>query len=454
MTHVRITKGLDVPITGNPRQEIDAAAAVQHVALLGADYHGLKPTMLVQAGDRVALGQAVFEDKKTPGVRFTAPGAGEVVAVHRGAKRAFESIVIRLDGDAVERHELEGASSIDSANEASVRKFLLESGLWTALRTRPYSKVPATDATPHAILVNAMDSNPLALDPLVILREREQDFRSGLIALTKLGANKVFVCSRPGTVPGADVAGVSHATFEGPHPAGLPGTHIHHLAPVSATRSSWHIGLQDVCAIGRTLQSGELDVERILAISGPAAKNPRLLRTRVGASLSELTAGELADGAQAARVISGSVLNGRSTPADARERRGYLGRYDQQVSLLFEGPERDFLGWHTPGFKKFSIKNTFVSAFSRSKRFAMSTNENGSPRAMVPIGSFEKVMPLDILATQLLRALLSGDADQAQQLGALELDEEDLGLCTFVCPGKSDYGPLLREQLTTIEREG
>ena len=452
MTHVRIKKGLDVPITGEPRQEIDAAGGVQHVALLGADFNGMKPTMLVQAGDRVALGQAIFEDKKTPGVVYTAPGAGEVVDVYRGAKRAFQSIVIRLDGDAVQKHELNGP--LETASGDDMRKFLIASGLWTGLRTRPYSKVPAVDATPHAIFVNAMDSNPLALDPTILLREREQDFRSGLLALSKLGADKIFVCSRTGTVAGADVSGVSQASFEGPHPAGLPGTHMHFLAPVSATRTCWHIGLQDVCAIGRTLQTGVLDVERIVAVGGPAAKNPRLLRTRLGASTRELAQGELAETNKPARIVSGSILNGRAHADELQERLGFLGRYDQQVSLLFEGPERDFLGWHAPGSNKYSIKNAFVSALSRSKRFAMSTNENGSPRAMVPIGSYEKVMPLDILATQLLRALLSKDPDQAQQLGALELDEEDLGLCTFVCPGKSDYGPLLRAQLTTIEREG
>ncbi|MEZ6195122.1 MAG: Na(+)-translocating NADH-quinone reductase subunit A [Planctomycetota bacterium] len=447
----RIKKGLDIPITGGPRQAVDGDKAVETVALLGPDYVGMKPTMLVAEGDRVALGDPIFEDKKTPGVLYTAPAAGEVVAINRGAKRAFQSVVIRREGDAERRFD-----APKDPNRAKVRELLVASGLWTAFRTRPFSRVPAIDAVPGSIFVTAIDTRPLAPDPAVVLKDRGADFEAGLRALTTQTDGKVFLCTAEGAeIPGAGVSGVAHATFAGPHPAGLVGTHIHLLDPVSAKYSVWHVGYQDVCAIGHLMREGRLDVSRVISIAGPVARDPRLVRARLGASIDELTRGELAEGAGETRRISGSVLSGRSAEGGEAARLGYLGRYHVQVSLLAEGRERELLAWHGPGFDRFSVKNVFMSALSRGKkRFAFTTNAMGSPRAMVPIGAYESVMPLDVLPTFLLRALITMDTDRAQALGALELDEEDLGLCTFVCPGKTEYGSLLRANLNTIERDG
>ena len=255
--------------------------------------------------------------------------------------------------------------------------------------------------------------------------------------------------------PGTDTPGVTHATFEGPHPAGLVGTQIHFLDPVlAADQPVWHIGYQDVIAIGALLSTGRLDPRRVVSIAGPPAGKPRLVVSRLGADLAELVQDELADPGEETRVISGSVLSGTAAPEELRAELGFLSRFDIQVSLLSEGRQREFLGWHGLGLKKFSIKNVYLSALNRKNRFPFSTNTQGSPRAMVPVGSFERIMPLDVMPTFLLRALMTRDTDMAQSLGALELDEEDLGLCTFVCPGKTEYGPLLREALTTIERDG
>lgn len=453
--HIKIRKGLDLPITGAPKQEISAAQSASHVALLGGDYHGMKPSMLVKVGDRVKLGQAVFEDKKSAGVHYVAPAAGEVVAVHRGARRVFDSLVIRVDGDDAETFELAGGKSLESASREDVRALLVAAGQWPALRTRPYSKVPGLEDSPAAIFVTAIETNPLGAKPEVVLAERDQDFRQGLIALTKLTDGTVHLCTAPGTsIPGADIAGVEHAIFEGPHPAGLAGTHIHFLRPVGTAKRVWTIGYQDVAAWGALLRTGKIDVERVVSIAGPAASNPRLVRSRLGAQLSDICQGEIADASLETRIISGSVFQGHTASGPRAERFGFLGRYACQVSLLREGRKRDFLGWHMPGTKRFSIKKVFASALSKGKKYDFNTNLMGSPRAMVPVGSYEAVMPLDILPTQLLRALLSGDTDSAQALGALELDEEDLGLCTFVDPGKTDFGPLLRESLTMIERDG
>lgn len=444
---IRIKRGLDLPMVGAPERQIDAAQAVHSVAVIGFDYNGMKPTMQVQEGDRVKLGQVLFSDKKTPGVNFTAPGAGVVKAINRGERRVFQSVVIELDGDEQETFAQYSTEQLGSLTDEQVRENLQQSGLWTALRTRPYSKIPAVDSTPRSIFVTAIDTNPLAADPAVVIAEYAEAFEQGLQVLSTLA--KVFLCKADGvTLAGEAVNNVQVESFSGPHPAGLPGTHIHFLDPVSEGRTVWQIGYQDVIAVGKLFTSGQLWVERIVALSGPSVKKPRLLKTRLGANLSELTAGELSEGEN--RLVSGSVLGGRT----ARGTCDFLGRYHVQVSCLAEGRERELFHYLRAGVNKHSVMNIFISKLSAGKKFAFNTSSNGSPRAMVPLGNYETVMPLDILPTQLLRALIVGDTEVAQKLGCLELDEEDLALCTYVCAGKYEYGPILRDNLTRIEQEG
>lgn len=444
---IKIKHGLDLPITGAPAQQIEAARPVRSVAVIGFDYQGMKPTMSVQVGDRVKLGQVLFVDKKNEGVNYTAPGAGVVSAIHRGEKRVLQSVVIELDGDEQETFAQYAPEQLAGLDAALVRENLQRSGLWTALRTRPFSKVPAIDAVPSSIFVSAIDTHPLAADPAVIIAEQATEFENGLKVLARLAP--VFLCKAPGvSLAGEGIAGVTSEAFAGPHPAGLPGTHIHFLDPVSASKAVWTINYQEVIAAGKLFVSGQLSVERVVALGGPVVERPRLLRTRLGANLSELTAGELAPGNN--RVVSGSLLGGRV----ARGACDYLGRYHLQVSCLLEGNDREVMHYLRAGVNKHSVMNVFVSKLNAAKRFAFSTTTNGSPRAMVPVGNYEAVMPLDILPTQLLRYLIVGDTEMAQKLGCLELDEEDLALCTYVCAGKYEYGPILRDNLSRIEKEG
>jgi len=436
-----------LPIVGAPTQRIEAGRPVRSVAVIGFDYPTMKPTMAVQVGDRVKLGQILFSDKKSEGVHYTAPGAGVVSAVHRGEKRVLQSVVIDLEGDDEITFASYSSDQLEGLSSEQVRENLQQSGLWTALRTRPFSKVPAVDAVPNSIFVTAIDTHPLAADPAVIIAEQAEAFEAGLKVLGNLA--KVFLCKAPdASLPGESLAKVQVEAFSGPHPAGLAGTHIHFLDPVSASKSVWTIGYQDVIAVGKLFTSGRLWVERVVALGGPVVENPRLVRTRLGANLDELTVGELQPGAN--RVVSGSLLGGRT----AHGAFAYLGRYHQQVSCLREGKEREMLHYMRAGVEKHSILNIYISKLMGGKKFAFSTSTNGSPRAMVPVGNYEEVMPLDVLPTQLLRALIVGDTEVAQKLGCLELDEEDLALCTYVCAGKYEYGPILRDNLTRIEKEG
>ncbi len=446
---MRIRKGLDLPITGIPQQVIEEKP-VSAVAVLGPDYIGTRPSLQVQEGDRVKRGQVLFADKKNPGISFTAPAGGVIEAIHRGEKRMLLSVVIRVD----DNEQAVGFTSYPSADlpklsERQVKQNLFQSGLWTALRSRPFSKVPPPDSSPHSIFINAMDSSPLAADPTVFIDEYKQDFEHGIRVLARLGAERLYLCKAAGSaIPYPDVDKLVVQDFCGPHPAGLPGTHIHLLDPVSKNKTVWSINYQDVIAIGKLFTTGKLFVERMISLAGPQLKRPRLLRVRLGAAINELVHGELKAGEN--RIVSGSVLCGH----EAADKLAYLGRYHSQVSVLQESREKEFMAWLQPGKEKFSILNIFSSRFSSGKRFEFSTSTNGEHRAMVPMGSYEDVMPLDILPTQLLRALIVKDTDTAQALGCLELDEEDLALCTYVCPGKYDYGLLLRDCLNRIEKEG
>lgn len=442
---------MDLPISGGPRQEIGDSISARSVAILGRDYVGMKPTMEVRVGDRVKLGQRLFTDKKTPGVFFTSPGAGVVAAINRGEKRLLQSVVIELDGDEEVKFRQFADHELRSVATEQIVDALVASGIWTAFRTRPYSRVPDPQRRPRSLFVNAMDTNPLAADPGVVLADAGEDFFRGLVALARLPEHRLFVCKAPGPLAAIEEgdypANVIIEDFDGPHPAGLSGTHIHFLDPAGPSRQSWSINYQDVIAIGRQLASGRLSVQRIVSLAGPQVREPRLIRSRLGANLQELTLGELLPGEN--RLISGSVLSGNK--ADGAE--AFLGRYHLQISVLREGREREFLGYLSAGVNRHSVMGIYLSSLFRGKSIAFTTTTSGSERAMVPVGNYEKVMPLDILPTQLLRALIVGDIETAQNLGALELDEEDLALCSYVCAGKYDYGPILRANLNTIEKE-
>lgn len=445
---INIKKGLNLPIQGAPKQQILDGRKVSKVAVLGEEYIGMRPSMSVQEDDMVKKGQVLFSDKKNPGVNFTAPVAGKVVAINRGAKRVLQSVVIQLEGDEQETFTKYEVSQLASLERAKVVENLLASGLWTALRTRPFSKIPAVDSTPHSIFVNAMDTNPLAADPQVIIATRKDDFVAGLLTISRLTDGSTFLCKAPGADIPTGNAKVDVNEFAGPHPAGLVGTHIHFLDAVGATKKVWHVNYQDVIAIGTLFTSGTLDSSRVVSIAGPAAKNPRLVSTLIGADVSELLEGEKLEGE--VRVVSGSVLQGNNCHGV----HGYLGRYHNQISLLLEGREKEFLGWLKPGSNMHSVTWAYLSHLNPKKLFNMTTSTNGSERSMVPIGNYERVMPLDILPTLLLRDIIAGDTDSAQSLGCLELDEEDLALCSYVCPGKYSYGPILRDCLSKIEKEG
>ncbi len=446
---IKITKGLDLPISGEPVQKISEGKHPGTVAVLGSDYVGMKPRLSVSVGDIVKQGQLLFTDKNVPSLQCTSPGAGKVIAINRGDRRALVSVVISLDGNDRVSFTSYPEQKLPALHRKDVVDLLLSSGLWTSLRCRPFSSVAHPDAVPHSLFVTAMDTNPLAPSLDVIIEENTRHFNNGLAVLSRLTEGTVFLCIAPGGhVPEGHPDSLIPVQFAGPHPAGNAGTHIHFLDPAARNKQVWYIHAQDVIAAGILFTTGRLSVERIISLAGPSVKNPRLIKTRLGASVSDITSGELIDGKQ--RCISGSVLSGFT----AHEETGYLGRYHQQISVIPEGGNREFLGWLRPGLNQYSIKNIVLSRLLPNRLFSFTSSSHGSRRAIVPVGSYEKVMPLDIMPTPLMKALAVDDIDEAEMLGCLELDEEDLSLCTFVCPSKIDHGKELRRNLSLIEKEG
>ncbi len=438
---------------GAPEPVIEPGNPVRTVALLGHDYNGLKPKMLVEAGDQVTLGQPLFVDKHDPAVHFTAPGSGTVSAINRGARRALQSVVIELDelADSPPPYAQLAKANPDSLAADDIRAALFTSGLWTAFRTRPFNKVPQSDSTPQAIFVTAIDTQPLAANPEQVVARYQDTFLSGLHLISRLSHGHVHVCTGPEwSLPVSENEQIKYTQFSGPHPAGLPGTHIHHLNPVGINNTVWHIGYQDVIAIGKLFTTGTIWTERTVALGGSSFTKPRMVTTRLGANIDDLVNGELTTDSAPHRLLSGSVLNGRTaTDTDA-----YLGRYHLQVSTLANTSKRKLFGWLGIFDGNYSFASRIARRQGHTTSHNFSTQQFGRPTALVPIDAFDRVIPMDILPVPLLRALLIRDTDQGQALGCLELDADDLALCSFVCPGKNDYGEALQLNLEQIERDG
>jgi len=433
MRSIQIKKGLDLPISGCPEQKIRPGNAVSRIGLIGDDYIGMKPTMLVKEG-----------------VNFTAPGCGRIIAVNRGPRRKFESVVIEPTGDDNICFFDPATHPAEDMDEEKIRSLLLESGMWTSFRTRPYGKIPAVDSTPASLFVTAIDTAPLAADPQVIIAGSPEEYRLGLKMLQRLLTVPIHYCTgAEELLPVEELNGPIYWRFQGPHPAGLPSTHIHFIDPVHEQKTVWHIGYQDVIALGHLGKTGQLYTRRVVALAGAEVHNPSLVATRIGADLDELCTGELGEDKKI-RIVSGSVLDGRTSEGNY----GFLGRYHGQVSILEDSNGRSLFNWLRPGRNRFSIKPLFTSALDKNKRFPLSTALWGGRRAIYPLGTYDEVMPLDIIATSLVKALSLGDTEKSKQLGCLELIEEDLALAGFVCPGKNAFGTPLREVLTSIEIDG
>ncbi len=438
---IRLRRGLELPIPGVPEPRVHDAPLPGSVAVLGDDFPGVRCAMQVEVGARVRAGQVLFTDRQRPAIGFTAPAAGTVAAIHRGDARRLVAVVIETSGsDAIELPRA-GSPELRGWSAEQTTRWLLDSGDWIALRTRPFGRIATPGTEPDAIFVRAMDSEPLAADTATVLRDRSDDLGAGLTALSRLTRGRLYLCARPGSVEPPDVERLELATFDGPHPAGLVGTHIHHLLPVSRQRRVWYVGYQDVLAIGRALRSGRPDAARVIALGGPAVWRPRLLRTVRGAGTEALVRGELSG--EPCRIVSGSVLSGRTAAGPG----AFLGRYHEQVCAIAERAPQAARSWWVPGRRRARRVPLWRA------RQAWSSELHGEATGFLPLDVLDRAFPLHLPLSPLRRALAAGVARAAAAFGALQLEEEDLALSSFLCPAKLDYGPLLRTVLDQLAEQ-
>ena len=448
MGEFQIKKGRDIRIKGAALKELAELSLPDYVAIQPQDFRGIKPRLAVKEGDIVKAGSTLLTDKNNPDIRIVAPVSGTVTTVKRGDKRVLLQIVIKTDGrnDAVALPPVSSAEIQKLSREKAIAR-LLEGGLWPVIRQRPFSKIANPSDKPKAIFVQAMNTEPLAPDVDFILKEKQAEFQAGLDVLRHLTQGQVHLCYHKDAESKTfiNAHNVQKHRFSGPHPAGNVSTHIHRIDPINKGDIVWYLEAQDVIRIARIFLNGSFSAERIVAVTGEGVEKRRYVRTVMGAPVKDL-AGRAQEGM---RYISGSILKG----ADVGHG-GFLGFYDAQLTVIPEGGKRKLLGWIAPGVNAYSFSKTFVSSFLPEKESSLDTDKYGSDRAIVFNHVYDELVPLDIMTFFLLRAVISGDIEEAEKLGILECDEEDFALCSFACPSKTDVGGIIRSGLDIIEKEG
>lgn len=442
--HIRLKRGLDIPLAGAAPAKIAETVAPDLVAVKPTDFKGLVPKMAVKEGDLVKAGQVLFVDKLRPEVRFCSPCSGSVQAVVRGDKRKLLAVVVK----AGKEQESVKFDTVDCAklDKQAMTEALLERGLWPMIKQRPYGIVANPADSPKGIFISALNTAPLAPDAEFIMQGQMENLQKGIDALGRLTSGKVYLSCKAGSAF-ESLKGVEIYTFEGPHPAGNVGVQINHISPINKGEIVWTVDLVSLAAIGRCLATGSYDMTRLVAVTGPAAKEPAYVKAVQGISLASI--GKYAQGGNV-RYVSGDVLTGENVGAD-----GYLGYFDSQVTLLEEGGYYELLGWIKPlRLKKFSFSHLYWSWLAgKKKTYKLDTNTNGGPRAFVVSDVYGKVLPMDIYPVYLLKACLAKDIEKMENLGIYEVIEEDFALCEFVCPSKIEIQKIISDGIDLMLKE-
>ncbi len=447
---IRLKKGFDINLAGKAALKISNTEQAETFVIKPDDFHGIyMPKVLVKEGDAVKAGSPLFHDKKNEKIVFTAPVSGEVVEVKRGEKRKLLEIKILAD-KTVESLSFNKYSVSDLANlgrEQTIQQ-LLSSGAWINLVQRPYGIVADPAETPKSIFISAFDSHPLAPDYSFIYKGQEQFFQAGVDVLKKLTTGPVHVnvhSEREISPVFAQVKNAELNKFSGPHPSGCVGVQIHHLDPINKADVVWTINPAGVIQMGKLFLNGILDTTKVIAVAGSEVSEPQYYKTYAGASVKKFLANNVKS--EHVRVISGNVLTGTAVGKE-----GHLGFYDQMITVIPEGDHHEFLGWITPSASKVSFHRAWglFSFLNRSKEAVVDSNTHGEPRAFVQTGVFEQVVPMDVLPTHLLKAIIAEDYDDMEALGIYEVIEEDLALCEFVDVSKHNVQSIVREGIDLL----
>ena len=442
---IDLKKGLDIPVKGAAARKITRTVVPGTVALCPSDWRGLSPRLLVKEGDKVLAGSPVLADKLNPAILVTSPVSGTVGSIVRGDKRKLLAVLIQSDEK--QQYVDFGVQDPASLTGEAVRDLLLKSGLFTALVQRPYGIVADPSLKPKAIFISAFSTAPLAADCDFALGAEAADVQAGIKALSRLTDGGVHLCvsgQNYSKSPFHKMEGVILHVVNGPHPAGNVGVQISHISPIRKGETVWTASLLMTAAIGRLFNSGKVDLRRKVAITGPAAEEPSYVEALPGTPVCEMTAT-----AEDVRIISGDVLTGTAVGKD-----GYLGWFDNQLTLLREGPEREILGWAKPFRPKiFSASKLYFSWLTPRKKYDLDTNMHGGPRAFVESKCFADVTPMDIFPIYLIKACLAGEIEKMEQFGIYEVLPEDLALCDYVDPSKNEIQAIIQSGINLMIKE-
>lgn len=445
--NVKIRKGANIKLEGVAQHVKADAVFPSSFAIKPTDFHGLTPKMLVKEGTEVKAGTPLFFDKYNEKIKYTSPVSGEVAEIVRGEKRRI--LEVRIVPDKEQRFEQFQVGDVASMNADRIKELLLSSGLWPLIKQRPYDVVANPERTPKAIFISAFDSAPLGADYDFIMHGQGQAFQKGIDVLSKLTAGKVHLNLKGGST--ADEAfsqakNVQINKFSGPHPAGNVGIQIHHITPINKGEVVWTLSPQAVLFIGKFFQAGKLDLARTIAIGGSEVQKPKYINTWTGASVKSILEGQLKAGDN--RIISGNVLTGTKVSMD-----GYLGFYDDIISVIPEGHEPQFMGWLAPNFNKLSFSKSYFSWLMPNKQYSLNTNMNGEDRPFVVSGQYDKLLPMDIYPVYLVKSIITNDIEKMEQLGIYEIAPEDVALCEFACTSKIEVQKIVREGLDMAMKE-
>ena len=444
---IRLKKGLNIKLTGEAEQVYSTAESAKTYELKPTDFHGLTPKLIVKVGDNVKAGTPVFIDKYNEKVKFCSPFSGEITDVVRGAKRKILKVILTADKD-ISYENLSSASVNDMSREEIINK-MCANGVWPFIRQKPYDIIANPSDMPKSIFISAFNSAPISIDNDFALYGKEELFQQGLNIITKLTTGTTHLnldgYSNPSKVF-TDAKGVQINKISGPHPAGNVGVQIHHIDPINKDDIIWYLSPQDILTIATLFNEGKYDASRIIAIAGSQIKKPKYYRSIAGSSVSNLLKDNLKEGNS--RIISGDVLTGTKI-----EEHGSIGFYDYQLSVIPEGDKSEFLGWISPGLNKFSNSRSYFSWLTPTKKYDLDANLHGEERAYVFSGEYEKVLPMDIYPTHLIKSIMVGDIEMMENLGIYEVSPEDFALCEFVCTSKVEVQKIIREGLDLIKKE-
>ncbi len=444
---IKLKKGFDIRLEGIAEKKLAGVVNPVKYGVMPTDFPGLIPKLEVKPDTEVLAGTPLFHDKLRPEIKFTSPVSGSVVSVERGDRRKLLEVIVEKNGTGYVDF---GKADPEKLSAEQIKEHLLSSGLWPAIRQRPYHVVANPNDQPKSIFISGFDTAPLAPDYNYILENSSvADFRTGINALAKLTDGRINLILKGN---GNDnkifdgIEGVEKSYFSGPHPAGNVGVHIHHLDPLNKGEIIWFVNFQDVISIGRLFVEGVYKPERIVALTGSEVVNPQYYKMLSGSAVTSVVSGNIKPGNQ--RYVSGNVLTGTKINQD-----GFLGYYDSQITVIPEGNYYEFFGWASPGINKFSFSRTFLSSLLPGRNYKLDTNMHGGERAFVVTGQYEKVVPMDIFPMQLLKAIIAEDIDNMENLGIYEVAEEDFALCEFICPSKIEIQSEIRKGLDLMRKE-